>query len=535
MKPIAKRVAMLGAAALLVPAGTVLLISGSAYAAGPTATFTKTSDWSSGFTGQYTIANSGASAIAGWTVQFDLPAGTTVGTYWDVLITQSGNHYTAKNREYNATVAPGATATFGFVGAGGGSPANCTLNGAPCAGGGNPDPGDTQPPTAPRNLRSTGRSVSTVSLAWDASTDNKGVTGYEVLRGGSSAASVTGTTATITGLVPTTAYTFTVRAKDAAGNVSTVSNTVTVTTDEGAPQPPPPPGSIRVSPYIDITMNRPSLAEVARATGQKTFTLAFALGSTAGCEPAWGGTIPLNDARIINDVKALRALGGDVIVATGGAAGPYLESLCGSVSALAGAYKKILDTVGTRHLDIDIEASVPTDTMNKALAQVQRERPGTTVSYTLMVQGDDYGLTPQLGVDVLKNAKANGVTVTIVNPMTMEFGSSRSNWGDAVVAAAQSTLRQMKTEVWPEKGDAELKRMLGVTPMIGRNFNGRVFDQSHARQLVSWAGSNHIGELAFWSVGRDNGGCPGGGVSPTCSSISQSLYEFTSIFKGFNG
>jgi hypothetical protein len=117
--------------------------------------------------------------------------------------------------------------------------------------------------------------------------------------------------------------------------------------------------------------------------------------------------------------------------------------------------------------------------------------------------------------------------------MTMEFGSSRA-WGDAVIAAAESTLRQMR-EIWPGDSDATLKRRLGVTPMLGRNFNGRVFTQDHARQLVAWAGANHVGLLAFWSVGRDNGGCPGGGVSPTCSSIAQSQYEFTRIFHGFTG
>jgi hypothetical protein len=183
---------------------------------------------------------------------------------------------------------------------------------------------------------------------------------------------------------------------------------------------------------------------------------------------------------------------------------------------------------------VDIEASVNVDLMNKALAQVQRERPGTQISYTLMVQGDDYGLNPQLGVDVLTNAKANGVNVGIVNPMTMEFGSSRPDWGDAVIAAANATLTQM-AQIWPEKTDAQRKRMLGVTPMIGRNYNGRVFQLEDGNQLVAWANSNHIGLLAFWSVGRDNGGCPGGGVSATCSSISQSTYQFINIFKSFTG
>ena len=285
------------------------------------------------------------------------------------------------------------------------------------------------------------------------------------------------------------------------------------------------------APYIDITMPSPSLVDVANATGQKVFTLAFVLADSTGCNPSWGGTIPLDDQRIIDDIKALQAMGGDVIVATGGAAGPYLEYTCGSADALADAYRKILDATGATHLDVDVEATIPQDTVNQALKQIQDER-GTSISYTLRVQGDDYGLDPY-SLQVLQSAAAAGVDV-LVNPMTMEFGTSRPDWGDAVIAAAESVLGQMKT-VWPSMSDADLRAHLGVTPMIGRNFNGKVFDQSDARQLVDWANSNGIGLLAFWSAGRDNGSCPGGGVSPTCSSIDQSDYEFTGIMRGFGG
>jgi hypothetical protein len=297
--------------------------------------------------------------------------------------------------------------------------------------------------------------------------------------------------------------------------------------------PPPSGGSPRSWPYIDITMSTPTLKQVAQATGQKYFTLAFILGSSAGCQPSWGGTIPLTDSRITGEINDLRAIGGDVAVSFGGAAGPYLQSVCTSQAAQVTAMEQVVDTFNVKHLDFDIEASVPLDTMNKAIAQVQRERSGIVVSYTLMVQGDDYGLTPALGVDLLNNAKANGVSVGIVNPMTMDFGSSRE-WGDAVIAAANSTLGQM-AGIWPTLTSAQLHRMLGVTPMIGRNDTGPVFSIADGQKLVSWANSNHIGLLAFWSVGRDNGGCPGGGVSPTCSSISQSQYQFTSMFGGFTG
>ncbi|MEV1248885.1 carbohydrate-binding protein [Nonomuraea sp. NPDC049750] len=94
-------------------------------------------------------------------------------------------------------------------------------------------PPDTEKPSVPGNLHSTAKTSSSVSLAWDASTDNTGVTGYDVYNGTTLAITVTGTTATVSGLAAATAYTFTVKARDAAGNASDASNAVTETTGSG--------------------------------------------------------------------------------------------------------------------------------------------------------------------------------------------------------------------------------------------------------------------------------------------------------------
>ncbi|MDK8179526.1 lytic polysaccharide monooxygenase [Paenibacillus sp. UMB4589-SE434] len=97
--------------------------------------------------------------------------------------------------------------------------------------GGN-NPTDPQAPTAPAALNSTGSTSTSVSLAWNASTDNVGVTGYNVYNGSNLVAVVSGSTLnyTVNGLTSNTAYTFSVKAVDAAGNVSAASNAVTVTT-----------------------------------------------------------------------------------------------------------------------------------------------------------------------------------------------------------------------------------------------------------------------------------------------------------------
>ncbi len=97
-------------------------------------------------------------------------------------------------------------------------------------GGGGGGGGDTQAPTAPTNVRITGTTSSSVALAWNASTDNVGVTRYDVVQNAATLTGSAATTFTSTGLSPNTTYTYSVRARDAAGNLSAPSNQVTATT-----------------------------------------------------------------------------------------------------------------------------------------------------------------------------------------------------------------------------------------------------------------------------------------------------------------
>ncbi|UJF33899.1 glycosyl hydrolase family 18 protein [Paenibacillus hexagrammi] len=94
--------------------------------------------------------------------------------------------------------------------------------------------GDTQPPSSPANVNSSSVTSSSVTLSWSASTDNVGVTGYDLYRGTALAGTTSGTSFTVTGLTANTTYTFTVKAKDAAGNVSAASSAVTITTLTGS-------------------------------------------------------------------------------------------------------------------------------------------------------------------------------------------------------------------------------------------------------------------------------------------------------------
>ncbi len=92
---------------------------------------------------------------------------------------------------------------------------------------------DTTPPGVPAGLASPSRTATGVSLAWNASTDNaggSGVAGYDVFRNGTMVGSPNGTSFTSTGLTANTTYSFTVRARDGAGNASAQSAAISVKT-----------------------------------------------------------------------------------------------------------------------------------------------------------------------------------------------------------------------------------------------------------------------------------------------------------------
>ncbi|WP_272151040.1 GEVED domain-containing protein [Tenacibaculum aiptasiae] len=89
---------------------------------------------------------------------------------------------------------------------------------------------DTQAPTAPSSLAASNVVSTSLTLNWTGSTDNVAVSGYDVYQGSTKLGTTTNTTYNVTGLTASTAYTFSVKAKDAAGNESAASNVVSVTT-----------------------------------------------------------------------------------------------------------------------------------------------------------------------------------------------------------------------------------------------------------------------------------------------------------------
>jgi chitodextrinase len=180
---------------------------------------------------------------------------------WDTRTTTNGSH-TISSKAYDTA---GNSAT---------SPAITVTVNNPTA--------DTQPPTAPANLTATAVSSSQINLAWTASTDNVGVTGYDIYRNGAKIATVTTTSYGNTGLAPSTSYSYHVIARDATTNSSPQSNTATATTQS----PPPPPsatstlsGTVRSSTgavlpgaKVSLTVNGSKRTLVTNSAGQYTAT-----------------------------------------------------------------------------------------------------------------------------------------------------------------------------------------------------------------------------------------------------------------------
>jgi chitodextrinase len=110
--------------------------------------------------------------------------------------------------------------------------------------------GDTQPPTTPTNLRITGTSPNSVSLAWDPSTDDSGSVFYRIIQDDFAYPVidwVSGTSFVVYPLTPATTFRFRVSARDQSGNASGLSNTVTTTTGPEDVTPPSTPQNLRVT------------------------------------------------------------------------------------------------------------------------------------------------------------------------------------------------------------------------------------------------------------------------------------------------
>jgi hypothetical protein len=286
------------------------------------------------------------------------------------------------------------------------------------------------------------------------------------------------------------------------------------------------------APYVDATLGF-SIVDAANATGQKYYVLGFIVDG-GGCKPRWGASYTLDYNLYVDQINAIRAGGGDVVVALGGFNGTELAQACSTVASLQGAYQQLVDYYKLTWLDFDIENgpsgaladSTSNSRRNQALAGLQLANPGLRISYTLPVATT--GLTAG-STALLQDAKNKGVNVGIVNALAMDYGGAQTGMGTIANAVASSVKSQIAA--------VGLNSKIGVTIMIGQNdVAGETFTQADGDTFfASSLGNSSVTFISFWSAGRDNGGCAGTAAAQSnCSGIAQSTFEFTNKFKGFN-
>ncbi|MFF0361378.1 cellulose binding domain-containing protein [Streptomyces fungicidicus] len=468
--------------AAAVAGGGAFLFTGTAQAAGVGAAYTKTSEWTTGYTAQYVVTNNSGERNKDWKLEFDLPAGTGLGSLWNAESQVSGRHVTVRAAKWDTDgLAAGESVTVGFVAKGTGDPTGCLVDGATCSadGGATPEPSG-RPTDAP------------------APTTEPAPTGE-----------------------PT-------RTADPTAE-PTAEPTPTTGTGTGA--------EAGFAPYVDTSLFPAfDLVASAEATGVENYNLAFVTDG-GGCTPKWGGVGDLGGNAVAGQIGALRARGGDVRVSFGGATGSELGTTCASADALTAAYEKVVSAYRLTKVDFDVEGgALPNAAANtrraQAIAALQKAHPDLDVSFTLPVMPE--GLT-QDGVNLLADARKNGVRIDAVNIMAMDYGPAYSgDMGTYAEQAATATQAQLKGVLG--LSDADAWKTVAVTPMIGVNdVVTEIFTVEDATQLVNFAEAKGLGGLSMWSGTRDQQ-CPGGAkpsADATCSSILQDRFAFTKAFAAY--
>ncbi len=257
------------------------------------------------------------------------------------------------------------------------------------------------------------------------------------------------------------------------------------------------------APYLQIGGNTANdMITGMNASGDKFYTLAFLI-PKSGCTSQWefnGDSL----GAFTGAVSKLQGSGGNVIISHGGADGGELAIKCTSVTSLTAAYRNELSTYpGVKRLDFDIEGGTLSNTgandrRAKALAALQNSDPSVQVQFT--VATDPGGMPPEV-MNMLKNAVSNGVKISLVNIMTMDFGNGQNALNDGL-SASKAAEKQVKS-LLGLSSDAAAWAHLGATFISGPNDDNENFTPGNASTFESFAASNGMGELSFWELAYD--------------------------------
>lgn len=327
---------------------------------------------------------------------------------------------------------------------------------------------------------------------------------------------------------------------------------LTLTGPGGTPPPPttttnaPPPTSTTTAPppnngafshpvyLMPLDNTPPAMSTIIASSGEKEFNLAFVLDS-GGCTPAWDGlstSLVSSDTAVQADINTIRGAGGDVAVSFGGFNGTELGTTCGSASALAAAYQKVITKYNLTRVDFDYEnGALDTNTAIRfgAIAILERNNPKLVVSLTIPMTTVGF---PGSGTDEIRQAVAAGARLDIINIMDFDTGLTSGTEIGQTEAIANDAIGQLETIFgWSA---ATAWSHLGLQLMNGHTDQpSELFTQDTFNQLLAFVRANHPAWFAYWSVNRDfpcpTGGAPEPWAPGNCSNIPQNAYDFTKI------
>ncbi|UNO41237.1 fibronectin type III domain-containing protein [Streptomyces sp. MST-110588] len=489
-----------------------------------------------------TVSNYGQEPVVDPEISFRVDADQTTTNNYGLVWTRDGDLITGRFVPEKRTVPAGGSQSFtlGISRSAPGSgplPRDFKVDGADAV-----PPEDKEPPSVPTNLRAEVVGATQATVAWDPSSDNVAVAGYDVHRSGDvPVVRVTGPSVQLRMLTPSTDYRVQVEAVDLAGNRSGLSQQLDLTTTDRIPDAGP--WDVPRAPYVDyMAWPNPQISQYAEQSGMDGFMLGFLVASPSR-KLAWGGIAGEEwqadkSSHGKTDIAAFRAAGGKVVFSFGGASGEPIEAVEESVQKIIAEYEGVIANYQLTHLDFDFEGAFVSNREahlrhTAAIAHILTSHPRLKVSYTLPADAQltegSAGFSPH-GLQLLQTIAEAGIEPGLINGMLMEFGQGAPpDAGECTIIGLKAMHAQVST-LWPNWSSEKVWQRLGACPMFGYHINGRCFTLEDMRELVEFAHEHKLGALTGWDATRDhNQNNPD--VVPRCEigSGCKDLYRCTCV------
>ena len=310
--------------------------------------------------------------------------------------------------------------------------------------------------------------------------------------------------------------------------------------------------------YVDVTATPTYAFEQLGTPATHNVVLSFIVSSPQNpCTPTWGASYTMKQAGVSLDldrrIARLMQQGGTVAISFGGLRNNELALTCKDPGMLSSAYQSVIDRYHIDTIDLDLEGNGLTDTdagkrRATAIAALQKKRraEGKNLAVWLTLPVTPQGLSVD-GTNAVSQMLANGVDISGINGMTMDYGQSRpknQSMEQASEAALNEIHRQLGilyTKAGKNINSATLWTKIGATPMIGQNdIVNDVFTLSDAKDLNQFARMHGIGRISMWSANRDiecgENYINTKIVSDSCSGVTEDRLAFATLLSsGFSG